>query len=127
MALRLVSDGCGRQNIAKCRRNLGVTGLRPPPGGAQAAQIVTSCWLGMERGEYICMYVYAIVFALSDLDVFPEQFLSVVEAPEVLVLPEEFYGRLGPIPVQLWHVQVVHKDGYVLSNRGPCRVNTTTV
>ena len=29
--------------MAKCRIMRGVTGLRPPPGGAHAAQIVTSC------------------------------------------------------------------------------------
>ena len=37
-----MSDGVGRQNIEKCLIILGVTGLRPPPGGAQAAQMVTS-------------------------------------------------------------------------------------
>ena len=41
IALRLTSDGDGRQNMAKCRSSLGVTGLRPPPGGAHAEQIVT--------------------------------------------------------------------------------------
>ena len=41
IALRLISDGDGRQNMAKCRSSLGVTGLRPPPGGAHAEQIVT--------------------------------------------------------------------------------------
>ena len=29
--------------MLKCRMNLGVTGLRPPPGGAHAAQMITSC------------------------------------------------------------------------------------
>lgn len=38
---KLMSDGVGRQNIEKCLNILGVTGLRPPPGGAHAAQIVT--------------------------------------------------------------------------------------
>lgn len=40
--LRLMSEGEGRENMAKCLIILGVTGLRPPPGGAHAAQIVTS-------------------------------------------------------------------------------------
>ena len=39
---KLISEGVGRQNIEKCRIILGVIGLRPPPGGAQAAHIVTS-------------------------------------------------------------------------------------
>ena len=42
MALRETSEGDGRENMAKWRINRGVTGLRPPPGGAQAAHIVTS-------------------------------------------------------------------------------------
>jgi len=42
MVLRLNSDGDGRENIAKCLMNRGVTGFLPPPGGAQAAAIVTS-------------------------------------------------------------------------------------
>lgn len=42
MCLRLCSDGGGRQSMLKCRMKRGVTGLRPPPGGAQAAQIVMS-------------------------------------------------------------------------------------
>lgn len=29
--------------MLKCRMNRGVTGLRPPPGGAHADTIVTSC------------------------------------------------------------------------------------
>ena len=42
MVFRLNSEGDGKQSIPKCRINRGVTGLRPPPGGAQAAAIVTS-------------------------------------------------------------------------------------
>ncbi len=42
IALRLTSEGEGMQSMAKCRMKRGVTGLRPPPGGAQAAQRVTS-------------------------------------------------------------------------------------
>jgi len=42
ICLRLCSDGAGTHNMLKCRINLGVTGLRPPPGGAHAAQIVMS-------------------------------------------------------------------------------------
>lgn len=30
-------------NMAKCRKNRGETGFLPPPGGAQAADNVTSC------------------------------------------------------------------------------------
>ena len=40
--LRDTSDGGGRQNMAKWRMKRGVTMLRPPPGGAHAAQMVTS-------------------------------------------------------------------------------------
>lgn len=40
--LRLTSEGEGSANMAKCLIILGVTGLRPPPGGAHAAHIVTS-------------------------------------------------------------------------------------
>ena len=40
--LRDTSDGGGRQNMAKWRMKRGVTTLRPPPGGAHAAQMVTS-------------------------------------------------------------------------------------
>ena len=39
---KLISDGGGRQNMLKCLINRGVMGLRPPPGGAQAAVIITS-------------------------------------------------------------------------------------
>ena len=53
MALRLTSEGEGRQNMAKCLMSLGVTGLRPPPGGAQAAQIVTSWVWGTKVGRMI--------------------------------------------------------------------------
>lgn len=42
IALRETSEGEGSENMAKCLMNRGVTGLRPPPGGAQAAHIVTS-------------------------------------------------------------------------------------
>ena len=42
MCLRVCSAEDGIQNMLKCRMNLGVTGLRPPPGGAHAAQIVMS-------------------------------------------------------------------------------------
>lgn len=36
------SFGGGISNIPKKRTNRGVRGLRPPPGGAQAAVIITS-------------------------------------------------------------------------------------
>ena len=49
--LRLTEDGEGRQNMLKCRMNLGVTGLRPPPGGAHAAQMVTSWFVLCVRME----------------------------------------------------------------------------
>lgn len=42
MCFKLCSDGDGIDSIAKCLKNLGETGLRPPPGGAQAAAKVTS-------------------------------------------------------------------------------------
>ena len=41
IAFMLTSEGGGRANMAKCLRNREVMGLRPPPGGAQAAIIVT--------------------------------------------------------------------------------------
>ena len=44
MCLRVWSEEVGIENMLKWRMNRGVTGLRPPPGGAQAAQIVTS-WI----------------------------------------------------------------------------------
>ena len=49
--LRLTEDGEERQNMLKCRMNLGVTGLRPPPGGAHAAQMVTSWFVLCVRME----------------------------------------------------------------------------
>lgn len=36
------SFGGGTSNIPKKRTNRGVRGLRPPPGGAHAADIITS-------------------------------------------------------------------------------------
>lgn len=42
ICLRLCSEGMGRHNMLKWRMNRGVTGLRPPPGGAHAAAIVIS-------------------------------------------------------------------------------------
>ena len=42
IALSETSAGEGRQSIAKCLMKRGVTGLRPPPGGAQPAHIVIS-------------------------------------------------------------------------------------
>ena len=42
MAVRETSEGGGRENMAKCLMNRGVTGFLPPPGGAHAAQMVTS-------------------------------------------------------------------------------------
>ena len=43
ICFRLCSEGIGRQSMLKCRMKRGVTGLRPPPGGAHADTIVTSC------------------------------------------------------------------------------------
>jgi len=43
ICFRLCSEGAGTHNMLKCLINLGVTGFLPPPGGAQAAQIVMSC------------------------------------------------------------------------------------
>ena len=43
ICLRLCSEGVGRHSMLKWRMKRGVTGLRPPPGGAQAAAIVMSC------------------------------------------------------------------------------------
>ena len=42
IAARETSAGGAMEKMAKCLRKRGVTGLRPPPGGAHAAQIVTS-------------------------------------------------------------------------------------
>ena len=55
--------------------------------------------------------------ASLNLDLFPEEFLSVVEAPEVLVLSQQLNGRLGAVGVQLGHVEVVHKYHHLLSRR----------
>ena len=53
-------------------------------------------------------------------DLFPEELLSVVEAPEVLVLPKQLDGGLRAIRVQLGHVEVVHKDHYLLPRGSAC-------
>ena len=42
ICLRLISDGTGIDSMLKWRMKRGETGFRPPPGGAQAAQIVIS-------------------------------------------------------------------------------------
>lgn len=42
MTFKVDSFGDGINNIPKCLTNRGVNGLRPPPGGAQAAHITTS-------------------------------------------------------------------------------------
>ncbi len=42
ICLRLCSEGVGRHSMLKWRMNRGVTGLRPPPGGAHAAAMVIS-------------------------------------------------------------------------------------
>ena len=44
ICLRLCSEGGGIVNMAKWRNSLGVVLFLPPPGGAQAAAKVTSCW-----------------------------------------------------------------------------------
>lgn len=46
ICLRPCSDGVGRHSMVKWRMNRGVTGLRPPPGGAHAAAMVISCRKG---------------------------------------------------------------------------------
>lgn len=43
ICFKLCSEGIGRHSMLKCRMKRGVTGLRPPPGGAHADTIVTSC------------------------------------------------------------------------------------
>lgn len=43
ICFRLCSEGIGRHSMLKCRMKRGVTGLRPPPGGAHADAMVTSC------------------------------------------------------------------------------------
>ena len=48
----------------------------------------------------------------------PEEHVAVVEAPEVLVLPEQLDGRLGTVPVQLGHVQVVNEEDDALVTWG---------
>jgi len=52
------------------------------------------------------------------MDLSPEEHIAVVEAPEVLVLPEQLDGRLGTVPVQLGHVQVVNEEDHTLVTRG---------
>ena len=51
------------------------------------------------------------------LNFLPEEFLSVVESPEVLELSKELDGRLGAIRLQFGHVEVVHKDHYPFTLR----------
>ena len=44
------------------------------------------------------------------LDVLPEELLAVVEAPEVLELPQELDGRLRAVRLARGHVDVVHEE-----------------
>lgn len=58
------------------------------------------CHYGVPR--LICMYLY--------LDLLPEELGSIIEARKVLELTQELYRGLRAITVQLWHIQVIHKD-----------------
>lgn len=62
ICFRLCSEGMGRHSMLKWRMKRGVTGLRPPPGGAHADTIVTS-WAGRnprkspsQAGDDSCSY-----------------------------------------------------------------------
>ena len=61
------------------------------------------------------MCIITVECERTHLDLFPEEFLSVVEASKVLVLPQEFNGRLRAIGVQLGHVEIVNKYDHFLS------------
>lgn len=66
------------------------------------------------------MYNVPITMAgdCSHLDFLPKQLLSIIEPPKVLILPEQLNRRLGSIPIQLGHVQVIHKEHHMLACRG---------
>ena len=66
--------------------NRGVTGLRPPPGGAQPAQMVTSF---KEK-----INVYFLSTKVYYFYLLPKEFLSIVEPSKVLVLSKELNRRL---------------------------------
>ena len=44
------------------------------------------------------------------LDLFPEQFFSIVEPVEVLVLSQQLDGWLRTVRVQLWHVEIIDEN-----------------
>ena len=54
------SDGEGTENMEKCLMKRGVTGLRPPPGGAQAAQMVIS--YKQQDNLYCTMLMHVQIF-----------------------------------------------------------------
>mmetsp|Transcript_23011 Transcript_23011/g.55073 ORF Transcript_23011/g.55073 Transcript_23011/m.55073 type:complete len:219 (-) Transcript_23011:287-943(-) len=51
------------------------------------------------------------------LDVLPEKLLPVIEALEVLELPQKLYGRLSSVSLTGRHVHVIHKEDYLFANR----------
>lgn len=57
------------------------------------------------------------VHQLLYLNLLPEELVAVVEALEVLKLPQELYRGLRAVRVQLRHVQIVHEHHHVLISR----------
>jgi len=51
------------------------------------------------------------------VNLLPEEFLSVVQATEVLVLSQQLNRRLRAVRVQLRHVEIVHEDNNPLPGR----------
>lgn len=49
------------------------------------------------------------------LNVDPEELVTVVQAAEVLILTQQFNGRLRAVTIQLRHVQIVDKDDDTLA------------
>ncbi len=67
--------------MAKCLMNRGVTGLRPPPGGAQAAHIVTSYSTRAKESmthpqysvyTYMCTCTCTFIYMYAYFYLFPE-------------------------------------------------------
>jgi hypothetical protein len=48
----------------------------------------------------------------------PRKLVPVVKSTKVLKLTEKFNWWLRPVAVQLWHVQIIHKDDHGLASRG---------
>jgi len=51
------------------------------------------------------------------VNLFPEEFLAVVQSAKVLVLSQQLNGRLRAVSIQLGHVQVVNEYDDSLAGR----------